>query len=292
MYNQTMIVYGELLFIENTIIGGVLLYLTGEIFRQKPHGFRLMAGSIMCGAFSLVIFTGAKAPLMLLMEGFFATAVSIVVFGCQGRPFIKSVRSFAMRKAAVFILITYFMGGITMGLLLLTEQQGIYTAAGIYTGDMKAALLALFILAGYMTIKQVIKTVRDAKLYTEHNYDAEIAINEHRLNVKAFLDTGNRLKEPITGKPVAIASERLWKIIEETLGNEGTQTMSDVRFALIPYEAVGSKGLLHALRTDYIKVSERKIDGCFIARAEKDFAFGKNAGRHEGYDLLISGEMT
>jgi len=308
MYNQHMVVYGELLFIENMIIGGVLLYLTGEIC---GHGrrrslecsrylgrFRFAAGSMMCGAFSLVIFLDAKAPIMLLMEVVFAACVCTVVFGCRRRSG-KSERlpdkllnlKLPWQQVASFILITYFMGGIVMGILLVTKKQGIHTAVGIYTGDMKAAMLALLICLGYMTIKQIVKTMRNKKLYTEHTYEAEIVIGEHIIKASAFLDTGNRLKDPMTGKPVAVASERFWNRLAEEMLQE------TARFALVPYEAVGTKGLMYAVRTDNIEIAGKKSRGCLIARGERTFMAVADGTDNtgcvgNGYDLLISGEMV
>lgn len=294
MYNPNMIVYGELLFIENMIIGCVLLYLTGEICGQNRwrslkssclSKFRLAFGSIMCGLFSLVIFLGAKAPLMMLMEAAFAVVVCAVVFGKQ-KPW---------RQAVVFMLVTYFMGGIVMGILLVTQQQGIHTAAGIYTGDMKAAALTLFIFIGYATSKKMIKTVRNKKLFTEHTYEAEIVIGKLMIKTSAFLDTGNRLKDPMTGKPVALASAEFWEHMMKSIVRRDTVSNEEVdmavRFSVIPYEAVGSDGLLEAIRTDHIEICGKRIKGCLVARSDRELIIGTYQERSEGYDLLISGEM-
>lgn len=278
MYNSNMIVYGELLFIENMIIGGALLHLTGEICHAKIRRLGLLIGSLMCGTFSLVVFLDlgklgtAKMPVMLLMEVTFAVIVCAVVFSCFKSRCIFSRNAY--RYAIVFILITYFMGGITMALLLLTKQQGIYTVVGIYTGDMKAAMLAIFICLGYMTIIQIIKTVKNKKLREIHSYDAHIIIDGREYTASAFLDTGNKLKDPITGKSVAVASALLWKQFE----------LKDEKFALIPYEAVGGKGMLRAIRTDHMEIGKKSIRGLLVAEGDKEIA--------GGYDLIISTEMV
>lgn len=300
-----MIIYGDILFVENLIIGGVLLYLTGEIcgYNVRRNGelfyqkLRFVFGSIMCGGFSLVIFpelnmpTVAKSASMLLMEVVFAVTVCIVVFGCKRNSELKcsSLLQLPWHHVIVFILTTYFMGGIVMGLLLITKQQGIYTAVGIYSGDLKAGLLAVFICFGYITAKQIIKTVRNRKMFTEHSYEVEITIGEHIFKASAFLDTGNRLKDPMTGKPVGVASEALW----ERICSDG-QKKAEHRFALVPYEAVGARGLLEAVRTDHIQIGSRKINRCLIARGERKFLTDLGAGddKGNGYDLLISGEMV
>ncbi len=297
-----MIIYGEMLFIENAVIGAVLLYLTGNIcgmtFGGKTAKARLLAGSLMCGVFSLVIFLNAKGWIMILMEFFFAAAVCAVVFGLQGRHFSKSMRSFVLRRIIVFILITYFMGGITMGLLLLVQQQGIYTAAGIYTGDMKAAMLTIFIMLGYMTVKQTAKTIRTIKLYEEHSYQIKLRSGERELTARGFLDTGNHLRDPVSGKPVSVASEGLW----EKMKTGGL--VSENKFTLIPYETVGGKGLLEAVRMSHAELAAEpimgrqpggtmKIDGFIIARNSEDFHIGEKKKLSEGcgYDLLLSSHI-
>jgi len=282
MYNSDMIVYGELLFIENMVIGGVLLYLTGDICGWKqPRSvtgiLKFTTGSIMCGAFSFVIFLGVKGAGLMLIEVVFAACVCTVVFG-------------RWRQAIVFILVTYFMGGIVMAVLLMTQQQGIYTAAGIYTANMKAAMLAVFICLGYLTVKQIVKTVRNKKIAMEHSYEAEIVIDEHIFKVRAFLDTGNRLKAPITGRPVAVASDELWQ--ELIPGGESSLSCPSfecgTRFAMIPYESVGAKGMLQALRTDHINMGDKRIKGCLIAKGGTAFKFENT----RTCELLISTEMV
>ena len=289
MYNPYMVVYGEILFMENTIIGAVLLYLTGEICRQSLRGPGLISGSIMCGAFSLVIFLGAKGAAMVLMEVVFAVAVCTVAFGrkrkrgSRGCFSSKVCSALQWEKSIVFILVTYFMGGVVMGLLLLMDQQGIYTAAGIYTGEMKAAMLAVFICLGYMTVIQIIKTVRSRKLYEENSFHVVIDFGEGSIETRAFLDTGNHLKEPITGKPVAVASQELWLLIQRRgfAPEKGFDVMhgsSDAarRLALVPYETVGAKGLLEAVRTDSIEIEGKKIKGCYIAGSNGEFKMGSS----------------
>ena len=294
-----MIIYGELLVLENLIIGAVLLYLTGNIcavaFGGKMAKIKLFAGSLMCGVFSLVIFIGAKGWIMVIMELVFAVAVCTVVFVWRGE---HETRRTILRKVAVFILITYFMGGITMGLLLLMQQQGIYTAAGIYTGDLKAARLAVFILLGYMTVKQTTKTIRTIKMYDENSYVVKLGIGDNELIVRGFIDTGNHLRDPVSGKPVSVASETLWQRMKAS----GLVPVN--KFVAIPYEAVGGKGVLEAVRISYAElVSEQvmgheiggkmKIDGFIVARNSDDFHIGERGRTTLGgsYELLLSKEL-
>lgn len=270
-----MEVYGEIFIVENALIGGVALYVTGGVLRigfgDPRRRIRLVFGSLMCGVFSFVIFIRVAVPLMILLEIAFSFFVCMTVFG----------RRILWKKAVAFILTTYFMGGITMALLLVTGNNGFYTATGIYTGDMKAGFLAVFIGFSVFTLKQIIRTVGKRKFYDEHVMPVKIFIGGFSEEVKGFFDTGNALKDPISGKAVAVASEELWRKLM------ASEKVTEERTCLIPYESIGKKGLLTAVRTDYMNIDGRRFGGSIIAKGDDNFSIDND----EGCSLLLSKYM-
>lgn len=273
-----MIVYGDFLFIENFMIGVVLLYITSEIFNislsSNVSRLRVVTGGILCGIFSMTVFLPVRMPITVLLEILFALCVCLVVFGHKK----------LWHKALVFILVTYFMGGLTMGLLFVTKNQGIYAASGIYTGDMKAGFLALFIGIGLFTAKQIIKTVSAKKFYEEHVFDVSIDIDGMIFNTKGFFDTGNQLFDPISGKPVAVAQESLWQRFEEA------HVILPQRMGVVPYEAIGADGLMETLRVDDMRIAGRRLKGNIIAKGDKTFDLDGKAAA--GCELLLSKYMS
>ena len=77
-----MIVYGDILFVENFITGSVLLYLTAVIFRvdlhRKKRLLRFVCGSMMCGGIAFVLFLPVGMPWNIALEGAFAVLVCLV----------------------------------------------------------------------------------------------------------------------------------------------------------------------------------------------------------------------
>lgn len=273
-----MVVYGEMLVVENIITGSVLLYITGAVFdtgfETVSKKLRFAVGSMMCGLFSMIIFYPLNLAFTIFAEMAFALTVCCVVFGSKG----------LYRKAAVFVLATYFMGGITMGLLLATGNTGIYTVSGVYTGEMKAAVLALFTAVFFAASRQIIKVFYKSKLYVEHSFNIVISAGGKSVEAAAFLDTGNSLKDPVTGRPVAVAENKLWM----RMNDEGM--IAEDRFCVIPYRTVGSEGLMRAVRVDYILIDERYIRNCIIAENDKGFDM-KLSGSKE-CELLLSKYMA
>ena len=228
----------------------------------------------MCGAFSMAIFIHARSPVMMVMEACFAFAVCFSVFGSRK----------LWQKAVTFILVTYFMGGLTMGLLFITKNPGIYTASGIYTGDMKAGLLALFIGVGTVTVKQIIRTVSRGRFYREHVFWVSIRIGDKTFSVKGFLDSGNQLKNPVDGKPAVVACESLW------LEMERAGVLVSERMGMLPYGTVGGSGLMVSVRADNILVGDRSYKSCMVARGGSGMAIEEMAAGD--CRLLLSGYMA
>ncbi len=273
----TMTVYGDFLFAENFIIGCALIYITAEVFGVDLHGtsakLRLAAGGAMCGLFAMLIFLPVRMPLTVVFEAVFAFAVSVVVFGFKS----------AWKKALVLILVTYFMGGVTMGLLLVTGNTGMYAATGIYTGEMKAAMLAVFVCIGTFTAKQIIRTVSKKKFYSEHVFDVTIISGGRIVETSGFFDSGNQLTDPVSGMAVAVAQESLWGRLESA------GFVMPERSRLIPYDAIGIHGLLEAVRVDDVKCAGKHLRNTIIARA--GCGFGLSGRDLEGCELLLSREM-
>lgn len=278
-----MVIYGDILFLENFITGGVLLYLTAVIFRVDLHDhrrvFRMILGSALCGGFSFVIFLSVRTPWNILMEAGFAVLVCLVVFG----------RRRLMMRAAAFTLLTCFLGGVTMGLLLAFGHTGMYAPGGIYTGDMKAGVLALFLGASVFAARKIIAVVDRMKFYREHVFTVRIQIGDWEQEVRAFLDTGNGLRDPISGKSVAVASSGLWEHLERS------GVISPERFRMIPYSSVGISGLLPAVRADVLEFAGGRLRGVFLAGAgDKLEALGETFAEAEGEELcvLLSRDMV
>lgn len=277
---RTVIVYGEILFLENLITGGVILYLTAVIVRSsllsRAGLLRLVFGSVLCGAFSFLLFVPVPAPGGIAAEGGFAVFVCLVVFG-RRRLFLRAV---------VFVTLSCLLGGMTMALLLAFGHTGWYVPGGIYTGNMKVGVLALFLGAAVFAARRMITVVDQVKFYREHVVTVRIRIGAWEQNVQAFWDTGNCLRDPAGGKAVAVCSAALWERIEK----EGV--LLPERFRMIPYSAVGGSGLLEAVRTDFIEVDGRCLKGVLLARAGKEFRLVDAwAAEQDVPCLLLSREM-
>ncbi len=99
------------------------------------------------------------------------------------------------------------------------------------------------------------------------------------VKLRALVDTGNSLTDPMTGNPVIVADpgplqalfpKRVWDLILH--GENPVKTMESLfeagerRFSLIPYQAVGvPSGMLLAFRPDHVEIDGVERKGMLIA---------------------------
>lgn len=100
----------------------------------------------------------------------------------------------------------------------------------------------------------------------------QLRLGERTAELTALRDTGNSLRDPITGSPVLVAQwEAAERLLPAALNRDSlrdpAQAMAELqgkapglRLRLIPYKAVGQEGgLLLAVRCDEVRAGKRKL---------------------------------
>lgn len=89
-------------------------------------------------------------------------------------------------------------------------------------------------------------------------------INDSEYSCVGYVDTGNNLKEPFSGKPVVIVEKKLFEMGEDakdicSKDLEKLQELLGNRIVLIPYNSIGQEhGVLIGVIPDEFYVSENK----------------------------------
>ena len=212
---------------------------------------------------------GAAYSGLCLMPGFyflagsgwrmvFLTLMALTAFGWNAS---------ALRRGLVFMLLSMALGGLAMGFNGLEVNGLILAAVGLWA-------MCRF---GVGTVG-------------EQSYVPVTLRREGReLKVLALRDTGNTLRDPITGEQVLVAGA---DVAEELLGLTPHQLAHPVEtlargavpgLRLIPYHSVGqSAGLLLALRMKDTQVGRHRGDA-MVAFAPEE------VGRGEMYRMLTGG---
>ena len=111
-------------------------------------------------------------------------------------------------------------------------------------------------------------------------YILNVTHNDRTITVSALFDSGNLLKEPITGKYVSILE---WETAKELFDIENY--IEDMKLWAVPFNSLGnSSDVLFAFLADEINIPEenKTIDKTFIG------LYGSRLSNNEEYHALIN----
>ncbi len=195
------VVYVDVLFALNTIIGFFIIKSATCICREKPHTVRVLAGSFLSGVYSLCIFLPQlHIAFTLCARLAFIALVSLVVFGFHA--FCRFLRCFG----ALFG-VTFLLAGVLVGVSLLFAPSGLLIRNGSVYFDVSflslvlccAALYAVLWLLGRFVFRRNKESVQA---------DVMLKFGVNSIMLKGIIDTGNLLCDSFTGKPVSVIGQR------------------------------------------------------------------------------------
>lgn len=252
-----MKMYVDIVMVLNFLIDLFLLLAANRLSGFRNVWKRLLAGAALGG-----IYGGC-----CLLPGFgflgsgiwrlvFLTLMGIVAFGWS---------KCALRRTGLFLLLSMALEGVV---------------ASFGRGDIRGVLLAtglIWLLCGI---------VPGGGSWGKKLVPLEITRGERTVRLLALVDTGNCLRDPITGESVVIidsqAAQELTGLPLAALENP-TESLAMIRGArLIPYRSVGHSGFLLAMRFQNVTLEGRKCSRV-VAFAPRSIGAG------EGYRALTGG---
>ncbi|WP_138203232.1 sigma-E processing peptidase SpoIIGA [Haloimpatiens lingqiaonensis] len=201
-----MIVYVDVIFIENLIVNLFFLYITASTVKTKIYFRRLIIASSI-GAFYVVIILYLKSNFLsfLPFKIFIALLMIVIAYGA------KSIR-FILKALVIFIAYSMLLAGIC--LFFQMNNKELCNFNGIFLDDFSYKKLILSSMIIYIFINRIIAYVKDRKIIKNLIYNVEIVTDRYNKLIKAFLDTGNELREPVTNLPVIVVEKNQIPYVE------------------------------------------------------------------------------
>ena len=239
-----MQVYLDLVMLLNFAVNYALLQgvavLTGAAVRTWRLGAAAALGAVYAGLCVALPFLAGNLWRLVFLAGMVAIA-----FGLNRG---------SLRRGAVFLALSFALGGVALCLQLRNFWALILAAAVV------ALACRLFLRGG----------MRHAGQLTQ----ASIALGGRQVELTALRDSGNSLTDQFTGEPVLVAQyDAVKKLLPCALPRPADPAAAMTRLQaqgvgcrLIPYHALGSSGMLLAVRCDRVTVGG-KAAGSLVAIA-------------------------
>ena len=248
-----MTVYVEDAIIDNMVINTVLLWLVFKTMKQRVPKWRVFLSALAGTAFAVLLpmlsWTGVAAIAVRLFVGLF------MVFIVQHKSLRRYILFFL-----IFMSYTFAFGGAVFGILFMMNNTH---GSLLYFSDNTAVPMGLLVGAVfgfYLIMRLLVKFLNARHSVSQHLRDIIIHYNGERYQVASYLDTGNRLVDPLTKAPVVIISLSLFLKIfpdisaDRIVLNKLDKCVDDGRY--IPFSTVGKDGKIFTFAATALEVLE------------------------------------
>ena len=275
-----MVIYLEYLFLENFLTGGLLLLLTSKLAGHSPSRIRLILGSVISGIGGFTIFIPAAGFGGAVIRLAAAVLICTVVFAEKQAKPTKTIKT-----TLIFLALTFLSGGAAMAFTLWRQIPAVSGNGALYLEPLTYGTLICLAVPAFGLTYIFVKLVRKRQMETITRGKVCLTIKGMVYSFEALADSGNSLREPLTGRPAALidrkgAAKLSFRPEDAETGRD--ETMAD-RLVVIPYKAVGTeKGILKGIRTDSITFREKEMKGAVLAFYDGDFG---------DFEVLLSREV-
>lgn len=275
-----MVIYLEYLFLENFLTGGLLLLLTSKLAGHSPSRTRLILGSVISGLGGFTIFIPAAGFGGAVIRLAAAVLICTVVFAEKQAKPLKTIKT-----TLIFLALTFLSGGAAMAFTLWRQIPAVNGNGALYLEPLTYGTLICLAVPAFGLTYIFVKLVRKRQMETITRGKVCLTIKGMVYSFEALADSGNSLREPLTGRPAALidrkgAAKLSFRPEDAETGRD--ETMAD-RLVVIPYKAVGTeKGILKGIRTDSITFREKEMKGAVLAFYDGDFG---------DFEVLLSREV-
>ena len=256
-----MIVYADVLFLINFIINAFLLHATAILGKYQRVAWRILFGAALGAIYAVcMFFPNLHLFYTLIFKLVFGSVLMALVF----HP--ARVRDF-LRLSGIFYTVSFLFGGAVFGVMLLTDA-GVMSRAVIQNGvlyfDLPAGVLfgtvSVCLAAVWVFKKTAALRLQRQSLYR----DITITYEGKQVLLRALVDTGNTLTDPLTLTPVMIAELDALRTLLPPCPTFSVEELSvgtmATRLRVIPFTSLGTKhGLLLGFRPDSVTIAPNEV---------------------------------
>ena len=259
-----MIIYLDVVLIENLIMNSIIMYATAIIMKLKIKHINIIISSTIGAIYSIMTYV---SELQIYSNLIIKVILSIIMVYIAYKP--QSIK-ILLKQLLIFYLTSFLFGGVAFALIYIVKPQDILMKNGLFLGTyplktvfLSAIIASIVVILGFKIVK--------SKISKKDMYcDIKIRLNGKEVQTKAMVDTGNFLKDPITGYPVIVVESTLLENIiptelllnsEKIIGGDFKSVNKDIRdtymnkLKLIPYTSLGKQnGMLLGIKADDIEI--------------------------------------
>ena len=263
-----MTIYIDVVLIEKLNMNYIILLATGIILKTRLKQIRLIIASLIGAIYTILTYV---ITIKIYSNFILKFLLSIMIIHiAYNPPNIKKMWKYLL----FFYLTSFVFGGAAFALIYVIKPQDILMKNGLFLGTYPLKSVVLAGIIGFLIIITTFKIVKSKITKKDIYKNVKIEIDGKQIKINAMLDTGNMLKDPITGSPVIVVEksilyeilprellDNIEKILEGDLNkiSENIKEKYIKRLKFIPFTSLGRQnGMLVGIKPNYIEIVEEQ----------------------------------
>lgn len=255
------VIYVDVLFFINFTINYILLFTAAKIGRFPYKRGRIGTAAVVGGLYAVGMFF----PNLSFIYSMAAKIMSVFAMVAIAYN-IKGIRLY-LKSVCYFGLVTLCFGGGAFMVLYFTDigaAGGAVISNGILYFNLPWQVLMIGIGLSYIVIRIVLHALRGKSTGGNDYAYVKIILEDRETVIKALIDTGNALYDPISSFPVIIAEfDSIKPILSKELceiyhGQQNDKEIPDIAYSkkiarvrIIPYSSLGTdNGIMLGFQPD------------------------------------------
>lgn len=264
-----MTIYLDVVIIENLIMNSIIMYATAIITKSKIKHIRILISSLIGAIYSVLSYI---SNLAIFSNLFTKILLSIIMVYIAFNP--KDIKILG-KITLLFYLTSFVFGGVAFAMIYIVKPQNILMKDGLFLGTYPLKTIFLGAIVASIILITAFKVVKSKFSKKDMFCNINIKIQGKEKNIKVMVDTGNLLKDPISGMPVIVIEhtelydvlpKEILNNLEKILGGDLEDIPENIKneylskLRVIPYSSLGKQnGMLLGIKADEVKVEEEII---------------------------------
>ncbi len=265
-----MTIYIDIIIVENLIMNYIILYATGLISKSKKSYLRMFWASLIGAIYATLEYV---LKVNIYSNIILKTILSIIIVYVAFYP--QNAKKMC-KQLVLFYVTTFTFGGIATYLIYVLKPQNIIIKNGMYVGTYVLKVIFIGAIVGTIILAIAFKMAKNKLTKKDMICKVKIKLNGKEETVEAMVDTGNMLKEPITGTPVVVVERTsLYELLpkeilnntESILGGDFEKIPEEIKneyvpkLKLIPFASLGKQnGMLVGIKPEKIEVINEQTE--------------------------------
>ncbi len=271
-------VYLDVMLFINLLFNYLLLHLARTLLKQHVPTRRLLFSALLGAIYAVCVFF-AKSSFAYSTLGRLLLGAGMAILA-----FLPRNLKTCLKYISVFYVSTFLLGGIAFFVYSFTglsSLSGVFLQNGTFYVNMPLSLVFLLYFICFCLLKIAFAVGAHVSLAGKQVLKITVFYKNKKAHLRAFLDSGNFLKDEISGKGVIVAEK---KSIQSLLSDNQPELVP------IPCRTVQGTSLLYAFLPDAIYLSEQgrclQTDTYYIAFTDEILDYYKN------WDAILPHDFT